>query len=133
MFRLFAGGFALAVLALCTNPTVADDKDKLTTWVREKDGVTLKFEMGKDTAKYTVSAGDNSATVTAKIKIEKDVVKSEVTEVEVKGEFPNPPKKGAKLSFKWVVKGDTATLSDLEGDDVENAKPIVEGEYKKQK
>ena len=43
------------------------------------------------------------------------------------------PKKGFKISFKWVAKGDTATLSDLTGDKVEDAKSVVEGEYKKKK
>jgi hypothetical protein len=96
------------------------------------DSVELKFEIGKDTAKYTVSSGENGCTVTAKLTREKDVIKSEVTDVKVKGNFPGAPKKGDKVSFKWVVKGDKATLSDLEGDNVENAKAIIEGEYKKQ-
>lgn len=136
MFRLLAGGFALAFLALSTPPTGAEDKkdkDKATVWTREVNGIDLKFEFGKDTAKYHVASGENSCTITAKIKIEKDVVSSEVTDVETKGNFPNPPKKGEKVSFKWVVKGDTATLSDLKGDNVEDAKSVVEGEYKKKK
>jgi hypothetical protein len=53
--------------------------------------------------------------------------------VEEKGNFPPKPKKGLKLSFKWTVKGDTAKLSDLEGEGLENAKPVLEGEYKLKK
>ena len=56
-----------------------------------------------------------------------------ITEVEEKGNFPNKPKVGIEFSFKWKAKGDTAELSDLKGDDVEDAKSIVEGEYKKKK
>jgi hypothetical protein len=138
MFRLFAGGFALAVLALAAHPVGAADekkdaKDKATVWTREANGVDLKFEIGKDTAKYHVFHGDDGCIVTSKIKVEKDLVTSEVTDVEVKGNFPGAPKKGDKLSFKWVVKGDTATLSDLTGDNTEGAKDVVEGEYKKKK
>jgi hypothetical protein len=136
MFRLLAGGFALAFLTLCAQPTGADDKkdkEKFTVWTREINDVTLKFEIGQKSAKYHVYAGDNGCIITAKIKIEKDVITSEITDVEVKGNFPGAPKKGTKFSFKWEVKGDTAMLLDLKGDDVEEAKDIVQGEYKKKK
>jgi hypothetical protein len=131
MFRSLVAGFALALVALTGGSVAAEEKDKTTTWVREVGEITLTFEIGKDTAKYTVSAGENACTVTAKITRDKDVIKSEVTDVEVKGNFPNPPKKGEKVSFKWVVKDDKATLSNLEGDNTDAAKDIVEGEYKK--
>ncbi len=137
MFRLFASGFALAVLAL-TGPVSADDKkekekDKLTVWTREINGIDLKFEMGKTTAKYHVHAGDNGCVITSKLKWDKDTVTSEVTDVEVKGSFPSAPKKGDKMSFKWVVKDDVATLSDLTGEGTENGKDVIEGEYKLKK
>jgi len=135
MFRLFLGGFVLALLVLSTGPAPAEDKDKekFTTWTREINGVDLKFEMGKTTAKYHVFVGDNGCIITSKIKIEKNMVMSEVTDVEVKGNFPGAPKKGDKVNFKWVVKDDVATLSDLTGDNVDDAKAVVEGEYKKKK
>ena len=136
MFRLLTAGLALALVALTGGSVAAEDKkdkDKATTWVREVGEITLTFEIGKDTAKYTVAFGENAAIVTAKITRDKDVIKSEVTDVETKGNFPNPPKKGDKVSFKWVVKDDTAKLSDLEGDNADGAKDVVEGEYKKKK
>lgn len=132
MFRLLVAGLALAAFAL--SPVAAEDKkekDKPTTWVKEVGDLTLKFEIGKETAKYHVFSGDNGAIITSKLKWEKDVVTSEVTDVEVKGNFPAAPKKGDKITFKWVVKGDTATLSDLKGDGTDAAKDVVEGEYKK--
>lgn len=137
MVRLFAGAFALTLLAF-TGPVPAEDKkekekEKLTTWIREVGDVTLMFEMGKETAKYHVTAGENGCILTSKIKIEKDVVTSEVVNVEIKGNFPGAPKKGDKVSFKWVVKGDKATLSDLTGDNTDGAKDVVEGEYKMKK
>src|SRR5687768_1826534 len=86
MFRLFAGGFVLAALALTSGgPVAADDKkdpkEKLTAWVRKVDCVELKFEMGKETAKFHVTAGANGVVATAKLKIEKDTVTAEVTDV----------------------------------------------------
>ncbi len=133
MFRLIASGFALAVLAL-TGPATADDnKEKFTVWTREINGIDLKFEIGKTTAKYHVHSGDNGCVITTKVKHDKDTVTNEVTDVEVKGNFPTAPKKGDKFGFKWVVKDDVATLSDLTGDDSENAKGVIEGEYKLKK
>jgi len=134
MFRLIAGGFALTILALASSaPVAAEDKDKVTTWLREAEGFDLKLEVGKDSIKFHVMQGDNGAIVTTKKTVKDDIVMLEVTEVEEKGNFPPKPQKGLKLSFKWVVKGDTATLSDLKGEGLENAKPVLEGEYKLKK
>ncbi len=134
LFRLVAGGFALALLA---GTVVADDKkekdkDKPATWTRESNGVDLTFVFTKDTLTGTVMSGENGFVATGKITTDKDgVVKVKLTKVEEKGKFPSLPKAGIEFSFKWKEKGDTAELSDLKGDDVEDAKAIVEGEYKK--
>jgi hypothetical protein len=136
MFRLLAGGFALALVALSGGPGAAEDKkdkDKPAVWVKEAGDITLSFEIGKETAKYTVTHGENSAVITSKVKWDKDTVTSEVTDVKITGNFPAATKKGDKISFKWVIKGDTATLSDLSGDNVDGAKDAVEGEYKMKK
>lgn len=130
MVRMLAGALAL-VLAV---PAVADDKkdDKAeTTWVREVDGLDLKFVVGKGTAKFVVFAGENGVTVTGKLTEEKGVTTFEITDIKEEGTFPQKPKKGEKFSFKWEVKGDKATISDLKGDIADEAKPVVAGEYKK--
>ena len=138
MTRLLAGGFALT-LALAAGPAApADDKkdDKALSgvWVREASGLDLKFEFtGKDTLKMTVSAGENAAIVTSKYTVKDGVVKGKVTDVEEKGNFPGKPPKDFEFSFKWTVKGDTATLDDLKGDNIDDVKPVVEGEYKRKK
>ncbi len=136
MFRLLAGGFALALVALSAGAEDKKDpkeKDKAIAWVRESNGVDLKFEFGKDTATFHVTAGGNGVIIKAKLTKEKDVVTAEFTAVEEKGNFPNKPKNGEKISFKWAEKGDTATLSEFKGAGVDDAKDIVEGEYKKKK
>ena len=137
MLRLLAVGVALT-LAIATAPAEdkKDPKDKpaVTVWERESNGVDLKFEMGKDTLKGHVSVGENGFIATCKITTDKDgVVTAKVTGVEEKGNFPGKPKVGLEFSFKWKVSGDTATLSDLKGDGVEDAKQLVEGDYKKKK
>lgn len=132
MFRLLVSGFALALIAF--NTAGADEKKDpkaATTWVREINGVDLKFEFAKDTATFNVFAGENGIIVTAKLTKDKDVVTAEFTEVTEKGNFPNKPKKGDKISFKWVEKDGVAKLSDFKGP--EDAKDIIEGEYKLKK
>jgi hypothetical protein len=131
MIRLLAGGLVLAALVAPTAARAADDKDT-GTWVRKVDCIELKFEIAKDTGKFSVTLGSDAMIVTGKLKRDKDTIEVEVTDVEFKGNANNGPKKGDKVSFKWVVKGDKATLSDLKGDGADDAKAIVEGEYKKQ-
>src|SRR5262245_42686868 len=138
LVRLVAFGFALAWLA-GTGPAPGQekkDKDKAQApvWERESNGVVLKLEFGKDTVKMTVSQGENGFVATSKTTTDKDgVVKATVTESTEKGSFPRTPKKGYEFSFKWKASGDTATLSDLKGEGLDDVKSTVEGEYKKKK
>ena len=132
LVRIVAGVLALTALG---GPSVAEDKkEKPTVWERESSGVNLTFEFTKDTLNGTVLAGDSGFVAKCKITTDKDgLVKAKITEVEEKGNFPNKPAVGLEFSFKWKVDGDKAELSDLKGDGVEDAKPLVEGEYKKKK
>ena len=134
MLRLFAGTLALV---LVVGPAAADDKDKVThsgTWTREANGLDLKFDFTKETFKFSVFGGDSGVVVTCKYTVEKDgTVKATVSKVEEKGNFPAKPPDGLEFSFKWKVKGDTASLDDLKGPDLSDAKAIVEGDYQKKK
>jgi len=129
---------SLILLALLCGFAAADDKDKpaplASTWVREAGGLDLKIEFtGKDVLKLTAMADENGALVTSKYSVKDGVVKAKITKVEVKGEFKAAPKEGLEFTFKWKVKGDTATLDDFEGAGLEHAKPVLEGEYAKKK
>lgn len=134
MLRLFAGTL---VVALAAGPAAADDKDKVTlsgTWTREANGLDLKFAFSKETFKFAVFGGENGVTITCKYAVEKDgTVKATVTKVEEKGNFPSKPPDGLEFSFQWKVKDGTASLDDLKGPDLAEAKAIVEGEYAKKK
>jgi hypothetical protein len=134
MFRLFAGGLALALLL---GSVAADDKkdpkDKpaVVSWERSANGVDLKLDFDKDALIVNASNGGGSVTATCTKTVDKDgVVKIEVTKVVKKGMFPDPPK---EFSFKWKIVGDTATLSDLKGEGLDDVKDTIEGEYKKKK
>ncbi|MDB5312474.1 MAG: hypothetical protein JWO38_6676 [Gemmataceae bacterium] len=132
--------FVVAAFLFAGTAPAEDKKDKdkpalSGTWTREANGLDLKFEfVGKETVKIFAFHDDNGVIATCKYTADKDgLVKAKITDVEVKGEFKNKPAKGAEFSFKWAVKGDTATLDDLKGDDLEHAKPVLEGEYAKKK
>jgi hypothetical protein len=137
MPRLFAGACALALVVASGSAAPADEKDKpaLTgTWTREANGLDLKFVFAKDgTFKVSAFGGDNGVIVTCKYTVEKDVVTATITKVEEKGNFAAKPPEGLEFSFKWKVKGDTAALDDLKGKELEDAKPILEGDYQKKK
>jgi hypothetical protein len=130
MVRLLAGALALAVLS---GSAAAQDK-KTTAWERETNGIELIFEFGKDTLKVSAMQGENGTVFSCKTTTDKDgVVKATVTESTEKGNFPPTPKKGFEFSFKWKVEGDRATVSEFKWEGLEEAKDIVEGEYKKKK
>lgn len=140
MFRPLFVAFALAVLAPAGSAPADDKKDDKKpalsgTWTREANGLDLKIDFaGKDTFKISAFADQNGVIATCKYTADKDgLVKAKVTKVEVKGDFQNKPAVGLELSFKWKAKGDIATLDDLTGDGLENAKPVVEGEYERKK
>lgn len=137
MFRLLAGAVAVALLASGT--ALTDDKKEKPAlsgvWTREANGLDLKFDFtGKDTFKASAFAEANGVIATCKYTAEKGgVVKAKITKVETKGDFKAGPKEGLEFSFKWTVKGDTATLDDLKGEDLDQAKPVLEGEYDRKK
>lgn len=133
--RLLAAAFAAVfVVGSASAEDKKKDKPAAKAWERESNGVTLKLMFDKDTMRVMVFQGENGFKAACKYTIDKDgVVKATVTEAVEKGTFPAVPKKGLEFSFKWKEKDDAATLSDLKGEGVEEAKSVAEGEYKKAK
>jgi hypothetical protein len=135
MVRLLAGLFCMvALLGTVAAQDKKDTKEKYVSWERDANGLDLKLDVGKETLKISASSGDNGVIATCKMIVDKSgKVMAKITKVEEKGNFPAKPKVGLEFSFKWKVNGDTATLSDLEGDEVQEAKAVLEGDYKKKK
>jgi hypothetical protein len=140
MFRLLAATCALVLMIAFASRADAeqDPKDAPAlsgTWLREANGLDLKIEFaGKDTLKIAVFGGDNGVIVTSKYTVDKDgLVKAKITDVEMKGTFPAKPPKGLEFSFQWKVKGDTATLDNIKGEGLDDARPVFEGDYQKKK
>ncbi len=133
MRRVLIGSFAMFAFVGFAS---AEDKPAalVGTWTREANGLDLKVEFsGKDVVKISAIADGNGVTVTSKYAIKDGVVKATITKVDVKGDFNNAPKVGLEFTFKWKVKGDTGTMDDFEGTGLDHAKPVLEGEYAKQK
>jgi hypothetical protein len=137
LLRLIVAGCALALLAGLGTTTAQDkkapkDKEKPTVWTREAEGIELTLQVSKDTLTLSAFRDDDGVTITCKITPDKDgTIKATVTEVVEKGSFPAKPPKGFEFSFKWMVKENTGTLSDLMGDGLDDARGVLEGEYKK--
>ena len=130
MLRLTFG-----LLLLATGFAFAEDKKdapKLTgSWVREAEGLEIKFKFAEKTLDISVMSGGNGMTATADYTVDKDgVVKAKITKVEEKGEFPGKPAKNLEFTLKIVVKDKKATVSEFKSEH-EGAKAVVEGEYEK--
>jgi hypothetical protein len=99
-------------------------------WAHDSDSVEIVLNFQKDDLKLTAKLGDASVTVTCKWEMDKEgTIKATVTDVIVKGDFPEVPKKGIEMSFKFKVDGKKAKLSDFKSKDLDVAKPVMEGEY----
>jgi hypothetical protein len=131
---------SLLVLALGFTVWAEDKKEDKEqpikgNWVREAEGVEIGFNFKtKDQLIVSVIAGDNGVILTCKYSADKDgKVKATVTEVKEKGEFPAKPPKGYEFKCVFKVEKESAKLSDFEGENADQARAVVEGEYKSKK
>lgn len=130
-----------AVVVLFGLTAAADDKPKKDTvpfkgtWVKESDGFVIAFTFkSKTEGMCEVEAGGAKLILTTKYELTDGKVSAEVTKVEEKGEFPAKVPVGYKM--KYTIKkgeGDTIKISDYEADNADEARAVVEGEYKKKK
>lgn len=139
MPRLFAA-FAAVIALTVTAP--ADDKKKddfplKGTWVREAEGLEITFKFkSKTELEVSAEGGGAGVTLICKYELDGDKVKAKTTEVKEKGDFPAKPSVG--FEFKCVFKVDkddkgTAKLTEFDADNADQAKAVVEGDYKKKK
>ena len=105
-------------------------------WERESDSgakIAIRFKTA-ELMQIKVTVGDTEAKLTFKYKLEGDKkrVVAEATDVEKKGDMPNVPAKGYKMSFLFKIdpKKDSAELSDFDAENKDDVRDIVEGMYK---
>jgi hypothetical protein len=134
---------ALAAVVLVGGWVAADDKkadDKKAdapagVWVKKTDeGLTLQLDFSKkDTLVVTNSIDGKSLTITCKLAADKDGKwKASATKVENKDDFPVTVSDKFEMTFKMKVGKDAVTVSDFTANEhEEQAKGVVEGEYKK--
>ena len=101
------------------------------TYERKAGDTVISLSFGKDGLKTTIKGGDVVADIESAFGItKKNVVFGIITKVKA-GDGTDGPAEGHLFSFRVQVNNDTLVVSDLKGTDDENAKQIVEGEYKK--
>ncbi len=128
------GGWALAA----DDKKPADDKkgDAPTgVWVKKTDeGMTLQMDFTKkDVLVVTASVEDKKLVITTALTAGKDGLwTAKATKSENKGDFPFTPTDKYEFSFKVKVEKGKATISDYTANEhEEEAKGVVQGEYKK--
>jgi len=128
------------LLLACARSAPADDaKDKPSasgTWAKKEGQLTIEFA-GKDVIKIAPHGGEDAVVVCSYTMTKDGQVKAKVTELAGKEEFKEKAKShvpvGLELTFTWKVKGETATLEDVQGKDVDVFKSHMEGEFAKKK
>ena len=126
--------FGLTAVVADDDKPKKDDNKLKGTWQKENDGFVISFSFtSKTEGKCQVEAGGAGLTLTLKYEYADDKVKAEVTKVEEKGDFPAKVPVGYKMKFTIKLDGETAKISEYEADNAEEARPVVEGEYKKKK
>ena len=126
--------FGLTAVADDKKPTKDEPKIK-GTWVKENDGFEISFTFKTKTeGKCEVKAGGAKLALTLKYEYADDKVKAEVTKVEEEGDFPAKVAVGYKMKFTVKKAGDDGIkISEYEADNADEARHVVEGEYKKKK
>jgi hypothetical protein len=115
----------------------ADDKKGAPSgvWTKKTDeGLTLQLDFTKkDTLLVTNSVDDKQLIITCKLSVDKDgKYTATATKVENKNDFPVTVSDKFEMTFKLKVEKDKATVSDFGANEhEEQAKGVVEGEYKK--
>ncbi len=138
-FRTF---LVCGVLALACRLALADDgkpdKDKPRpsgTWEMKDAEPKLEFT-GDDKLTIYPHGGNVAIQIDCSYTVTKDgIVKAKITRLggpeDVLEKVKQAVPVGLEFRFKWNVDGDKATLDDLDGEDVEQVKQRLQGEYTK--
>ncbi len=128
---------SLVCVILLAGAAASADNKKSTlsgTWVQV--GAELQIAFDKDVMKILPHGDKADIAIVCKYTTEKSgLVKATVSDYEAKDEVKDKLKEhvplGLEFSFKWQVKGDTATLDNVKGDKTDPIKSHLEGKYEK--
>lgn len=129
---------SVAMVVLFAFPASGDDnKPEPTTlsgtFLRDTGDFTLNFTFEKKdvlTFKIMNSVGDGMAFVAKYTIDDKGKVEMTIRNSKKIGDFEETPSKGQVYTFTLKQAKDSLTLSDLNGEGADQARDIVEGEYK---
>jgi hypothetical protein len=130
-------------LSLCDWRASADDKkvdkDKPAlsgTWTQPAGDLKIAFS-DTDVLKIFPHGDKVAIAIVCECKVEKGRVKAKVTELEAKDDVKEKLKEvvpvGLEFSFRWLPKGESATLEDIKGEKAEALKAHLEGKYELKK
>ena len=129
----------ILALVLVTAVAFADDKVKkpVGTWTREAGDMKITFAIKADKMTVTFHGPNGDLVVVSSYEVPKEgEVKGKIDNIE-KNDVGAGVEEGHKYSFRYKIADGTLTISELKGNDGndadEGAKQLVEGEYKKVK
>ncbi|MFL5341515.1 MAG: hypothetical protein ACJ8F7_15325 [Gemmataceae bacterium] len=131
--------FGVGVLVLVDRgPQLARADDKpAVAGVWAKKGGEMKVEFAdKEVLKLSPHGRDDVILVVCKYTVEKGgLIKAKITDHEgsAKDKVKELLPVGLEFNFQWKATGDTATLSDVKGDNVETLKSHLEGDFEAKK
>jgi len=135
--RTFLGALlACGTLGLIHTATaLAEEKDQAApsgVWMLK--GGEMKIEFAKDTLRISPHNKDEFVLIVCKFTVDKDgQIRAKVTELD--GKEKDKVKElvpvGLEFSFTWKAKGDSATLANVKGENVDVFKNHMEGDYEK--
>src|SRR5262245_3985134 len=128
---LLSAAFILAVAMPALGEDKVEFKKLKGAWTRDtKDGAKLVFDFKDEkTMKVQLASGDGKMEVEAEYSIDGDgKLTGIITKADASG---NGPPKDTKFGFKIELGKEKMVLSELSGVEGNEAKELVEGEYKK--
>ena len=125
---------AAAVVLACAMPLTAGDtkaKKPLGTWSRTVGDIEVKFQFEADTLKCTIGGMGVVIDIDADYGVAKDnIVFGRINKVDKRGICVGP-KAGDLFTFRYQVKDGMLAISNLGPAEDNEAKQLIEGDYKK--
>ena len=108
-------------------------KKPVGTWARSVGDIEVKFQIKDDTLKCTLSGMGLMLDVDADYAMSKDgVIFGRINKVEKKGACVGPSV-GDLFTFKFALKDNVLTISELGPQNNADARELIEGDYKAKK
>jgi hypothetical protein len=120
----------VATAAVCAAHAQQTAQPISGTWKKTVGEVTLSFQFKGRALHFSMTEGNKSLDAFADFGTSKDgFVFGRINKLDKNG-IDDGPEVGSLFSFRYEMTKDTLTVSELRGTDSEQAKNLVQGEYK---